>query len=73
MSEKLYTLKQVIHFLNEARGKRSKKQFADSLGVSPQFLCNVLKGRQLPSEKLGFEKVEATWKFRRKNNDLVHS
>lgn len=43
-----YTPEQVISLLASKQGGRSQREFAKEIGVSQQFLCDLLKGRRTP-------------------------
>lgn len=43
-----YTPKQVVELLASKRGDRNQRAFAEEVGVSQQYLCNVLNGQRLP-------------------------
>lgn len=61
----------------QARSEGSQRNLAKKLGVSPMFICDVLKGRRDPGEKLlsamGFERevvVHRSVKIRKSNIEL---
>ena len=50
MPIKNMTLEEFLEFLKKQQGDRTDKQFADSLGVSPQYLCDVYNNRRVPGK-----------------------
>jgi hypothetical protein len=61
MPMKSMTAEEFIEFLKEQQGDRTQKSFADSLGVSPQYLNDVYQRKQLAGDaitsSLGAERV----------------
>jgi transcriptional regulator with XRE-family HTH domain len=45
-------LSQFLDFIRERMRGRSQRDFAEEMGVSPQFLCDVLLHRRTPGPKL---------------------
>lgn len=43
-----YTPAQVLELLVSKQAGRSQRAFADEIGVTQQYLCDVLKGRKPP-------------------------
>jgi predicted transcriptional regulator len=60
MSERV-TSRQIVQLLRNAVKMRSQREVADDLGLSPAFVCDVLKGRREVTErlarKMGYRKV----------------
>lgn len=52
MAIKKMNLDEFLDFLKEQQGDQNDKQFASSLGVSPQYLCDVYKGRRVPGDSI---------------------
>lgn len=67
--EKFFTKSQVVEALRLAIGTQSQVAFSTKLGISPQLLCDVLKGRRdLPEGVLAFLGLEEVKNlYRRKN------
>jgi predicted transcriptional regulator len=55
------TTRQIVQLLRNAVKMRSQREVADDLGLSPAFVCDVLKGRREVTErlarKMGYRKV----------------
>lgn len=41
-----------LNFLREKQGDQTDKQFATTIGVSPQYLCDVYNYRRTPGESI---------------------
>lgn len=41
-----------LKFLKDKQGERTDKQFAQNLGVSAQYLCDVYNNRRIPGDKI---------------------
>ncbi len=58
---KVLTEQEVIKLLSEGRGELTKKRYAEEIGVSAQYLGDVLHGRRSPGpailEYLHLEKM----------------
>jgi predicted chitinase len=52
MAVKNMTLEEFLDFLKEKQGDIPSSQFAQSLGISPQKLCDVYGGRRPPSDTI---------------------
>jgi predicted transcriptional regulator len=55
------TNKQIVQMLRNVVRMKSQREVADDLGLSPAFVCDVLKGRREVTErlakKMGYRKV----------------
>jgi transcriptional regulator with XRE-family HTH domain len=52
MAVKRMNLDQFLEFLKKQQGEQTAQQFATRLGVSPQYLSDVYKGRRPPGESI---------------------
>ena len=52
MAIRQMTLEEFLDFLKRQQGEQSDRQFAQSLGISPQYLCDVYNGRREPGDKI---------------------
>jgi transcriptional regulator with XRE-family HTH domain len=52
MPVKKMNLEQFLEFLKKQQGNQTAQQFASKLGVSPQYLSDVYKGRRPPGESI---------------------
>lgn len=52
MPIKNLTLDEFLGFLKKQQGDQTDKDFASSLGVSPQYLCDVYNGRRVPGDSI---------------------
>lgn len=52
MPIKKMDLDEFLEFLKKKQGDQTDKQFASSLGVSPQYLCDVYNGRRTPGDSI---------------------
>ena len=52
MAVKRMNLDQFMEFLKRQQGEQTAQQFATRLGVSPQYLSDVYKGRRPPGESI---------------------
>ena len=43
---------QVINKIRQLQGSSTQKDFAASLGISPQYLCDIYKGRRDPGPSI---------------------
>lgn len=65
MSEKIYTQDEVVAYLEKQKGTKTLDEFAEELGISRQTLWYVLKQKQRPNKKVGFERVGTFHTFRK--------
>lgn len=42
----------VVAAIKKRQGKKSLRQFAVELGITPAFLCDIYKGRRSPGPKI---------------------
>jgi transcriptional regulator with XRE-family HTH domain len=52
MAVKKMNLEQFLEFLKKQQGGQTAQQFANRLGVSPQYLSDVYNGRRPPGESI---------------------
>jgi transcriptional regulator with XRE-family HTH domain len=52
MAVKRMNLDQFMEFLKKQQGGQTAQQFANRLGVSPQYLSDVYNGRRPPGESI---------------------
>jgi transcriptional regulator with XRE-family HTH domain len=52
MPVKKMNLEQFLEFLKKQQGDQTAQQFASRLGISPQYLSDVYKGRRPPGESI---------------------
>ena len=52
MAVKRMNLDQFMEFLKKQQGEQTAQQFANKLGVSPQYLSDVYNGRRPPGESI---------------------
>lgn len=64
-NKRVLTQAEVVRLLKSEfrRSKLPHNKFAESLGVSKQYLTNVLSGRYRPGKKIGFEKIKDSIRF----------
>lgn len=65
MSEKIYTQDEVIDYLEKRKGDKTLDEFAAELEISRQTLWYILKKKQKPNEKVGFEYVDSVHTFKK--------
>ena len=60
MRVKQITQEQVIQLMKRRQGKRTAKELAEELGITPQYLSDIYLGKREPGpsvlDKLGLEK-----------------
>jgi hypothetical protein len=49
MAYRVTNVQGLIELMRDLQGSRSSVCFARSLGISPQYLCDIYKQRKLPS------------------------
>ena len=47
-----YTTDQVIEYMRKRQGQRTQREFAEELGVSQQYLCDVYLRRREPGDSI---------------------
>jgi hypothetical protein len=52
---KTFTQDEAIAYLQKKQGKRTRKEFAEVLGVSPQYLDGIYRKAFLPGKRVGFK------------------
>lgn len=71
MTDRNWNRSEMIHLLRDGQGKLSLTQYANHLGVSKQFLSNVLNGYDPPSDnllrKLGYEREDRYVRIKKEN------
>jgi len=45
-----YTLAEVVELLKRAKGEKTQRAFATEVGISNQFLWQILNGQRTPSD-----------------------
>jgi hypothetical protein len=63
MAYKALTVEELLELMKKIQGEKTNTEFANDLGISKQYLCDIYNGRKIPSEtvsaSLGFTpKVE---------------
>lgn len=46
------TKEEVVQQLRSMQGERKQKEFANSIGIHPSYLCDIYKGRRDPGPKV---------------------
>jgi transcriptional regulator with XRE-family HTH domain len=41
-----------IAFMRKQQGEQTDKQFAESIGVTPQYICDIYNGRRVPGDSI---------------------
>lgn len=44
------SLDEFLAFMKQQQGSQTDAQFAEAIGVSPQYLCDVYYGRRIPGQ-----------------------
>lgn len=52
MTTRIYTVAEVTALLIERQGSRTQKDLAEEMGVSAQYLSDVLSGRRGPGQSI---------------------
>ena len=61
--KRVFTERQVVELLRDDRGELTKKQHAEMIGVSAQYLGDVLHGRRSPGPAiLDYLKLEKAYR-----------
>ena len=59
MAYKALTVDELLALMKKVQGKRTDTEFANELGISKQYLCDMYNGRKAPSDTvsslLGYE------------------
>jgi hypothetical protein len=52
MAVRQMTADEFIAFMKRQQGDQADKDFAQAIGVTPQYLCDIYKGRRAPGNSL---------------------
>lgn len=52
MKAKQFTIDQVLDLMKRRQGERTQREFAEELGVSQQYLCDVYLRKREPGESI---------------------
>lgn len=52
VKSKVFSAEEVIERLQKMQGDKSLRAFADEIGITPAYLCDLYKGRRNPGDKV---------------------
>lgn len=52
MAIKSMSIDEFVAFMKERQGELTDRDYAQSIGVSPQYLCDVYNGRRVPGDSI---------------------
>ena len=52
MAIRQMSVEEFIAFIRKQQGDQSDKDYAESLGISPQYLCDIYAGRRPPGDSV---------------------
>jgi hypothetical protein len=52
MALKRMSVDEFVAFMKKQQGDLTDKRFAESIGVTPQYLCDIYNGRRVPGDSV---------------------
>lgn len=52
MAIRQMSVDEFLVFMRKQQGERTDKEFAESMGVTPQYVCDIYNGRRIPGDSI---------------------